>query len=691
MTKDEAFLNLSQTAREYIKQHQLVDALSILSSMAELLPEAGRQKQCLDDINADYIRLLDFLRQGGKDPERHTQQIKLLQRTIVLLQDLRRHKRLLHGTDYYSKTHQRVVEKENVDFSETELQDTDDNMFDIVWTSGQISVSKVDEYQLTNRWWFSDNQYLASALTMALLEYFDPNKLNMLLELCASENAQVRVKAILGVAIAAEFHADFIPFFPHLEENMKQICRQYIKDFRILQQQVCLILESEKLQKQFKDEIIPNVIEAHRNDMPDIPGTHEVKINLSKNDPLLNKALRRQIGNSFTQMGKLISDGLDPSPGSFEDLGRMPFFATMSHWLRPYVPMLVNTNYADKIQNLRVCNTEKYALAFFLKSMPEELVDKVFTQISKRDVDHQGDNNDDEKNLYRTWRNAVQDITRLLRHSQWTGNWPDVLSGKTLYATTPTFHDILSKDRDYLNHSTATFIKYNRCELAKHLLLLIHEIDGADVSTLLSLAMCEQEEGNHQQAIRHIRMADTLKPDNVQILEMLQHALSHTNQIVARVDVLQQLQQLQPDNMDTTLLLANSLVELKRWQEAIQLFFKLEFSGMYEMESLRGVAWCALMQGKLPTARKYYDRILAQTEDVATWEDCLNSGHTAWMEGNIQSALSHYVLSVKKYLLHNPKATNALKPFDSDRETLVQLGLSATDIGLMHDLIVSSL
>lgn len=691
MTKDEAFINLVQTTREFIKQQQLGDVISMLKSMTELLPDATKQRESLADIDSDYARLLDFVKQGGKDPDRQLQQTKLIQRAIVLLQDLRRHKRLLLGTDNYSKTYLRVVEQEANDFIEVDQTDTDDCMFDTVWTSGQMPTSDVRNYMSTNGWWCVDNQYLASALTMALLEYFDPNKLAMLLELSSSDDTQVRVKAILGIAVTAEFYADLIPFFPQLKEGIERICQQNPKDFRILQQQVCLILESEKLQKQFKDEIIPNVIEAHRHDMPNTPGTHEVKINLSKNDPSLNKTLRRQIGNSFNQMGKLLSDGIDPSPGAFDDLNRLSFFSRISHWLRPYSPQLANTTFADKIRDLGVCNTDKYAMAFFLKSMPDELVDKVFSQITRGESNHQADKEDEDKKLYRIWRNAVQDITRLLRHSQWNGSWPDVLSNKVLYAQTPLLQEILSKNMDYLNHCTATFIKYNQWSLAKHLLQFIHEINGADVSTLLSLAMCEQEEESYQQAVRHIRMADALQPDNVQILQMLQMALEHTSQSAARIDVLRQLQNLQPDNMETTLLLANCLIRQNQWQDAIQLFYKLEFSGQHENEALRGVAWCALMQNKLSTAHKYYNRILAQAENLVTWEDHLNSGHTAWMEGDIPMALEHYSLAVKIYLTHNPKATNALKPFDSDRETLIQLGVPASDIGLMHDLIARTL
>lgn len=679
MTQDDTFLTLARSVRENILQRQLHDALYLLRSMLNFVTDANEMLQQCADITEEYRLLLTQVGMNRLDDSCKEHQQTLLQRTFLLLQRARRHKRLEQGTDVYSRTCHTFRE-------DSTLQD-EERLFNELWTSGQMQEETLSEHI---QWGAANErrkQVVASALTLSLLEYFDPNKFNTLLTLSADTNASVQAKALLGVVAAAEMHADLFPLFPHLTEKAEQTLDT--RTLISLQQQLCLVQENDKLQQRFKNDIIPNVIKAHKNDMPTPAGIQEVKINLSKDDPALTKKLQRKIAECFHQMTKLVSDGIDPTPAAFDDLMRFPFFAHVSHWLLPFDDSYVNGKLVREISSLNMCDTDKFVLAFLVKTTPDELAEKLLSQLRKREINQHADGENEIVMKKSPYRNAVQDLVRLLRYSGWKDQWPSVLADDLLFLSIPLFKGILQNNRVYLEKSIDIYRKYERYGQAKVLLEQKIRVLGAAVIDYLGLAVCEHELDNDPQAIRYLRMAEALSPADPQIMDLLQRAYEGTGQVAARTDVLLQMEEQEPEDAGITLSLADCFVQQKMWKEAIQRFYKLEFSGQFQNEAMRGVAWCAFMQGNLAKARQYYDKLLASEE--ATWEEWLNSGHVAWKEGNVPLAIKQYVQSAKKFVMANPRTTNALKPFEDDKDILLSLDFGEDEIGLIHDLISSAL
>lgn len=679
MTHDDTFLSMAQSVREYILHRQLHDALYLLQAMQEMLADADDLKQQCADIAEEYRLLLAQVGMGHIDDRCREHQQALTQRALLLLQSTCRHKRLLQGTDIYSRTHALLQEASNAAEEE--------RLFNEIWTADRLQEDRLSEYLQADAADDRRKQVVASALTLSLLEYFDPNKFLTLLHLSTDSCPSVKAKALLGVVTAAEMHADFFPLFPNLAERMKQMLN--VDSLLTLQRQLCLVQENEKLQQRFKKDIIPSVIKAHKDDVAPTSGIHEVKINLSKNDPALNKRLQRKIGESFRQMTKLVSDGIDPTPAAFDDLMRFPFFTHVSHWLLPFDGSLVNGKFIEEISSLNLCDTDKFVLAFLVKTTPDELAEKLLSQLKKRQEDQHRNNEDEASKTNSCYRNAIQDLIRLLRYSGWKEQWPSVLADNLLLVNIPLFKDLLKSNRKYLELSLDIYRKYELFGPSKTLHEYKMNAFGATVMDYLGLAICEHEQDNDPQAVRYLRLAEALSPSDPQILDLLQQAYASMGQVAARTDILLQMEEQEPDDAGITLSLAECFVHQKLWKEAIQRFYKLEFTNQFLPDALRGVAWCAFMQGNLTKARQYYDRIL-ESED-ATWEEWLNSGHVAWKEGNITLSIKHYVQSAKKFLLMNPQATNALKPFEDDKETLLSLHFGEDEIGMIHDLITAEL
>lgn len=162
-------------------------------------------------------------------------------------------------------------------------------------------------------------------------------------------------------------------------------------------------------------------------------------------------------------------------------------------------------------------------------------------------------------------------------------------------------------------------------------------------------------------------------------LELLAHCYKHLGDNQARLQCLLELEERKPKDIRLAQETGLCLIHEQRYEEALQRFFYLEVTENYLRGSARAIAWCSLMTGNIPRAKRYYQKLLDWTGGPS-WEDMLNAGHCAWVGGDPVEASKLY----SKYLAAHQ---DELSAFDNDRETLIKLGLGPDDIRLMRDTI----
>ncbi|MCD8265603.1 MAG: hypothetical protein LUC33_00465, partial [Prevotellaceae bacterium] len=275
--------------------------------------------------------------------------------------------------------------------------------------------------------------------------------------------------------------------------------------------------------------------------------------------------------------------------------------------------------------------------------------------------------------------------------SPWSSGWPSVFSPQLLFAYNPVLKDTLASDAVYLRHTAETLLRYGHYTDAKTHLELLLKLEGSSAVLLNALAVCEEKLGNALKAASLLRQALLLDAQNTGLMRRLQACLAMAGQHEAQLDCLLQLESLNPEDERTLVDLGLCLMQLEHWKEAQQRFFKLELSGKRVIPSTRAVAWCALQLGDLPTAHRYYHRLVEENTQGACWEDCLNCAHTEWLEGNILEALQLYHRYASTYISTTKNARDPLAPFDRDAETLVRLGVPRGDVCLIRDLIAEAL
>lgn len=129
------------------------------------------------------------------------------------------------------------------------------------------------------------------------------------------------------------------------------------------------------------------------------------------------------------------------------------------------------------------------------------------------------------------------------------------------------------------------------------------------------------------------------------------------------------------------------LIQLQRWDEAVQRFFRLEFMERHLNVTRRAIAWCSIHQEKYERAVSYYRQLIDSKK--ATWEDHLNMGHALWLQGLTGEALSAYRSSMKRFNKSRKEQRQHFshwsEAFQEDARGFLSKHKDATETALMLD------
>ena len=656
----------------------------ILESPVKTIWHQGAAAE-LADIRDNYKRLLHYMGQGMDDPLREKLYRRLVEKTHRILLDIRRDYDLATLENIYVNGVRGEKKEEGKEGNE------DNDRFNFIWTSPQLTADREQELRLSMTALGAPVLcHMLSALTLALMHYFDVAKLRLLLTHADHPNEHIRARALFGIAVAAHLHHKVIPLYGDLGKQIADRCTSTdvaLEAMTKIQHHIALYRESEKMQRKMEQEILPTLIKVTRQRIK--LGFEDMDIDLSDPEsmPSLSKKAQRKLIEGLQEMERLFRQGMDVSLQTFTSLKSFPFFREVGNWLIPYDPSRPDVPDIKAIAHLPICDSDKYSIAMLLQRVSGEQRQQMMQTLdSHEEVLMMPDNR-----ILDACQNVVQLFYRLLKRSPWNALWPEVFSSMML-TDNPILGKKLRSDSRYLRTMADMLLRNKHyAEAEKHLQWLA-QLQGSDSQLLLQMALCMQEQGRYARAIDCYRQADMLGVENQEsILYHLQYCYAQQGRYSEQLNCLMQLEHLHPDEPRVLTEVGLCLMQLERWQEAQKRFYKMEFHGQRILPSMRSIAWCALRQGDITLAHRYYERILNEHRSEARWEDYLNAGHVAWCEGDIVRALPLYHEYTSRYLMANREAKDALTPFDQDAEVLVALGKSNTDIALMHDLIASSI
>ena len=254
---------ITQNGLQAFAQGRILDGIAALKS---LLPYCTNEAViCADaeSLEKNYHYMLSFLRGGGDDEKRNEVQTKIQRSGISLIEQTGRKIRLHLNDDRYSEAFNRLqstysepmsilFEKWDSLLTPEERSDIQDDLFDLLWTSGFWTPQDLAFwYGFITEQHDMVQQHLTGALFLSIWEHYDGEKMQLLCLMAESECRRTHITAVAYLLLLRLRHKEVTALMPTLPECCLSRKKRLVADTCY---EMLLMLLSEKDMKQELEE-----------------------------------------------------------------------------------------------------------------------------------------------------------------------------------------------------------------------------------------------------------------------------------------------------------------------------------------------------------------------------------------------------------------------------------------------------
>ena len=683
---------ITQNGLQAFAQGWILDGIDVLRT---LLPYCATETIICaeaESLEKNYHYMLSFLRKGGDDEKRSEVQEKIQRQGVVLLEQASRSIRISLNSDPYCKALSHVNEAEllqkwNSLLTPEETSDTQDDLFDLLWTSPLWTAQDMARwYDFLLSQGDMVQQHLMGAVFLSAWEHYDSEKIQLLNLLADSECHRTHISAVTFLLMLRLRHQEVTALMPPLPDSL--LSRKGRELIAEIQYEMLLMLVSEKdMEKEMKEsEALTNELltDIKSLNMDNIKAIVELKGRYLKN------RLKR---------------GLDPNLPKAAMLHNCEYMNRIAHWFLPFDknhPLFQSAMIDDRgnekqrfstlVDIIMDCDVDKMATLFLLSN------DKDFSQVVQK-IEEQ-DLPDFRKVVIPkyTIRLLIQDLYRFFLHSPLSSHLVNPFRMDQTLLSFPELAKLFSTEESIKSCNLILELAKLAPEQSRnrfHLVLAVMddliEREGASAPTLHLKGMTLLEMDLYTEAISCLRSAELLQPNNTDILRSLIECCTIQGHFEEQLEYLQRLSALLPDLKSISRLIPVSLDRIGRKEEALQLLFKLEYETTEDEDEyehiIASLAHTALGLNKLDIAERYTQKLL-ELSDKRKWEAHLRMGHIRLLQGDWKGCVDSYVQFVSTYSKQKKvEAKAAFRELEKSKNMLISKGVKKEDLLLIHDIL----
>ncbi|MBR5935241.1 MAG: tetratricopeptide repeat protein [Bacteroidaceae bacterium] len=702
------------------KRAERIKELLLNSSLKEALEQIQAQMAGVtdwsilsrfEDIDRSYKYMLQYFSQGSPDDHRISVYHQLVRRSLILNDDvlqarLQPESMLL----YYQHLRSRLSSSETIEGIRKDLESFVDNqdtnthehslamLFDLIWTNGQwssqdsTSLLELIDSPLVME---DDSALVISAVTLSLMERFDPLKCLFLCQAVQNLSLAVSIRALTGLAVSLLGYKDILPYFPEVKDRITLLQDVPGIRERMLKVQMALLLcrETKEIDRRMREEFIPTML---RN--PKLGDLMREELEREDVSPDWMEWIEKpEIKDKLMQMTELQMEGADVYMSTFSNLKNYPFFRSISNWFRvfsmdqPDVKSAFGTEGVSStigksmLSSHVFCNSDKYSFALTFSQIPREQREMISGQLNDEAIESIEEKNSSpvaaditEKFLARQY---AQDLYRFFNLFSRRHEFKDPFTTDlNLLIDTPL--SILLQTDDSEQKIAAWLLQknyYTEAVAAYRLMERNANPYSTDYRFYQQLGYALQRIQAYKDALESYRRSDILQPNNNWTMRHSAQCLRILGEPLEALNLLLEAEKNSADNLSLQIQIGDCLVDLKRYDEALTRFFKVDYLKPDYPKAWRAIGWCAFLAGRYDRSIEYYNKLLASKP---TGNDCLNAGHAYLLSHNIQMAVSLYRQCGS---IMGKEVFEA--EFEKDRQILTDKGISEQDIPLLLDLI----
>ncbi len=624
------FASLHADVRSALTHSDLLGALTATEGMLTAVTR-WEDVQQVQDIRHSYQQMLQYLRQGTEDPERIALHQDFLRQLLLIAERTRYQYEMLYGNLPIHQTFRRL-KGGHIASSMTSAALSWNQRFDRIWTSAQWGEEELQElltFITTPQAPIEERAMAVSATMLSALQYFDPQKMSMLILLSRCCERSIRLRAQLSLILCVFIHEKYIKLFPTLGEDIRAL----ISDEDVARQ----------MRRFFRDIITASMAEdVSQKFSNELQGLSNIS------DP---DAFKQQLEGKFKVFIDLQSAGTDLNIETFKVMSRQtPFFNPVAHWFCPFTPAhpeAVDIEMPRALEAMfrlgRHTDTDKYAFLMLLRGRNVQ-----FQQDSEEPIPEEllaSEVSDDKERELLQIRHLVFDHYRYF----------------TLKVRNNQEANPFTTDDDILSHKFLSSLFCAEENLRRIIMQLIRAKRYSEAIPALQGIISQQP--HHLWALKRLGECYYLEDNYHEAANAFSQAIQQA-----------------PDDDDLQLRYAICLVELHQESEALPLLYKLHYHDENNLTVRRFLARCLLIEGETSLACDHYHILTTSSEVKAL--DFFNFGHIFLLQNDLTSAMALY----EQYLnLCSDKSGTLQHFFSADEEWLHSCGVSPSTLALISD------
>lgn len=724
-----------QDILKFIRQGALGSALSAMENYLLTYPSPKEQER-LNRIGEDYRLMVDYWQRGYKDPQRQEVYQRLLQRLnmlatgMVVAGNIRRspfvmsvYQRARASRDSWALTsvrsdlesfvsdqaliglkppHVRAAEERELFDRHQRLMSA---LFDYIWTSLTWSDNLGDSFidlLLSPTVDDHDQELMASAITLSLLNCFDYQKWRVLVEVYAQTgNEYLRQRALVGWALAVDSRQ--LTVYPEMLTTLQKLladdqCRQELKE---LQMQLVYCMKADEDSQKIQQEMIPEIIKNNDQFRVTRNGIEEIEEDPMEDilHPEASEQRMEKLEETMRKMVDMQRAGSDIYYGGFAQMKRFSFFNDTCNWLMPFyakhpgLTQVMNDERRSRIllgllRHSPFCDSDAYSFALGFYQAMDRLPKNMLELLDRGELSLIGELMDDDEIAQPAYvrRRYLQDLYRFYRlfpsrnafvspFESSEGRPRIFFFGQKVFRLTALTADcvevagFLAKQRLYRD----AFRVLNNCQ---------EEYKG-ERYYMTYAAVVQQVHATNLEgdlAIDSYRHVLKNNPQHEQALKGMARLLFANHDYQGALDAYEQLLVQHPDHHNFLLNKAVCLGNLQKYEEALKILYKMNYEQPDDQVVKRVLAWTVMCDGKLEQAGSLYSQLLDDEKPVG--DDLLNAGLCRWLNSDVIGAAE---------LFRQYAATCGENGFDAEAEfrreeaLLRRHGIGDVEIRLMVD------
>lgn len=674
----------SKTARK-IRDGYLHEALSDMRKASEE-EMSWEITSDIDRIAESYSYMLRYLASGADDPGRQDIYDDLRAETLMTLDRLVRLASMREfPTLYYSVARTRALRpgdtvaalvgrfadeyrRLNADFESMAapsrsrtLEGIQRDLFNAVWTTHPLSTADLEALSrvfdpLNDEFPAQLRGHMASGVTLGLLEFYDPRRLNMLLKVyMEGGDDATRMRALVG-ALCALYRYRSRPVPRDVQATMAAArdTGQWDEDLAAVAIELARATSTDRISDKLNKELIPAIMKIDPELQQKLrSGDFDPESLVEGINPEWEEKLRESnVARGLQEIQELQADGGDVFMGSFSHMKQFGFFNELPNWFLPFYDS--HSTVADKelpdgslgaiLQKLPIlCDSDKYSMVLAFDTVPPQqratMLGAMGAQAEQmREALSQVDQASPLQKRRNIINKYVQNLYRFFKLFRRKNEF------FPLFNLVPNLLELAPVAADYDNEQQLAIIaeflfRHKFWTQAAYVLERLDRLAEPSATRAQQMGYAYEQGGVLDKAIARYEEAEMLDGDSAWTLRRLASVLRRSGQSHRAAGYYKRLSDMFPDDAGIALATGYALSEADEAAEAEQYFHKAVYLQPDSDKAARALAWTQFLNRKFDKADTAYARLMSTATDA---EDILNAGHVKLAMGKAAEAVNLY-------------------------------------------------